>query len=79
MVRSGLMENVNDGIRSANVRAIFPDGSAEVMPTAVAVRRAQAMGLDLVLVAPTAIPPVAKAIDSGQWLHENKEKYPGDN
>ena len=51
-----------------------PDGSVEVMPTAVAVRRAQAMGLDLVLVAPTAIPPVAKAIDHGQWLQENKKK-----
>lgn len=68
------MENVNDGIRAAEVRAIFPDGSIEVMPTAVAVRRAQAMGLDLVLVAPTAIPPVAKAIDHGQWLQENKKK-----
>ena len=73
------MENVNDGIRSAKVRAIFPDGSAEVMPTAVAVRRAQAMGLDLVLVAPTAIPPVAKAIDYRQWLLENKKKHPADN
>jgi len=73
------MENVNDGIRSAKVRAVFPDGSAEVMPTTVAVRKAQAMGLDLVLVAPTAMPPVAKAIDYRRWLHENREKYPGDN
>jgi translation initiation factor IF-3 len=73
------MENVNDGIRFANVRAIFPDGSAEVMPTAVAVRRAQAMGLDLVLIAPTAMPPVAKAIDYRQWLHENGEEHLGDN
>jgi translation initiation factor IF-3 len=68
------MENVNDGIRAAIVRAVFPDGSVEVMPTAVAVRRAQAMGLDLVLIAPTAIPPVAKAIDHGQSLQENKKK-----
>jgi translation initiation factor IF-3 len=73
------MENVNDGIRIAKVRAIFPDGSAEVMPTAVAVHRAQAMGLDLVLIAPTAMPPVAKAIDYRQWLHENGEKHLGDN
>ena len=65
------MENVNDGIRSAEVRAVFPDGSVEVMPTAVAVRKAQAMGLDLVLIAPTAIPPVAKAINYEQWLREN--------
>ena len=73
VVRSGLVENVNDGIRAAEVRAVFPDGTVEVMPTAVAVRKAQAMGLDLVLIAPGAIPPVAKAIDYGQWLHEKKK------
>ncbi|HEY1207375.1 MAG: hypothetical protein ABSH46_15905 [Bryobacteraceae bacterium] len=67
------MENVNEGIRAAEVRAIFPDGTVEVMPTAVAVRRARAMGLDLVLVAPTAIPPVAKAVDYGLWLDEKNK------
>jgi hypothetical protein len=56
------MDNVNDGIMVPNVRVVFPDGSIEVMPTATAVRKAQAMGLDLVLVAPTAMPPVAKAV-----------------
>lgn len=69
------MENVNDGIRSAEVRAVFPDGTVEVLPTVVAVRRARAMGLDLVLVAPTAIPPVAKAVDYGQWLSENDKNH----
>ena len=62
-----------------NVRAVFPDGTAEVMPTAVAVRKAQAMGLDLVLVAPNAIPPVAKAMDYGQWLQENERKHGDEN
>ena len=55
-----MMENANEVIRSAEVRAVFPDGSVEVMPTAVAVRKAKAMGLDLILIAPSAIPPVAK-------------------
>ena len=64
------MENVNEGIRAAEVRAVFPDGTVEVMPTAVAVRKARLMGLDLVLVAPTAIPPVAKAMDYALWLDE---------
>ena len=66
------MRYVNRGIRAVKVRAIFPDGSAEVMPTAVAIRRAVAMGLDLVLIAPAAIPPVAKAMDYWQWLKETK-------
>ncbi len=44
------------------------------MPTSVAVRRAQELGLDLILIAPTAEPPVAKAMDYGQWQYENKKK-----
>ena len=58
------MENVNEGIRAAEVRAVFPDGTVEVM------RKARLMGLDVVLVAPTAIPPVAKAMDYALWLDE---------
>ena len=71
------MENVNDGIPCPEVRAVFPDGSTDVMPTAVAVRRAPAMGLDLVLIAPTAVPPAAKAIDYAQWMHEKRKKHRG--
>ncbi len=56
------------------VRAVFPDGTVEIMPTPAAVRKAQDMGLDLILVSPTADPPVAKAMDYGQWQYENKKK-----
>jgi translation initiation factor IF-3 len=72
------MDNVNDGITVPNVRAVFPDGSIEFMPTAIAVRKAQAMGLDLILIAPTAMPPVAKAMNYEQWLRENKRKQRDD-
>jgi translation initiation factor IF-3 len=44
------------------------------MPTAAALRKAQDMGLDLVLIAPTAVPPVAKAIDYGHYQYEQKKK-----
>src|SRR6185369_7804345 len=67
-------ENVNESIRVREVRAVFPDGTAEVMPTAQALRKAQEMGLDLVLVSPTAVPPVAKAIDYGHYQYEQKKK-----
>jgi translation initiation factor IF-3 len=56
------------------VRAIFPDGTVEVMPTPAALRRAQELGLDLIVVSPTAEPPVAKAMDFGQWQYEQKKK-----
>ncbi len=44
------------------------------MPTPAAVRKAQDLGLDLILIAPTAEPPVAKAMDYGQWQYEQKKK-----
>src|ERR1700743_1856668 len=72
--RPRIRENVNEAIRVREVRAVFPDGSVEVMPTPAAVRKAQEMGLDLILIAPTAEPPVAKAMDYGQWQYENKKK-----
>ena len=72
--RPRIRENVNEAIRAREVRAVFPDGSVEIMPTQAAIRRAQELGLDLILVAPTAEPPVAKAMDYGQWQYENKKK-----
>jgi translation initiation factor IF-3 len=65
---------VNESIRAREVRAVFPDGTAEVMPTSTALRRAQELGLDLVLVSPTAVPPVAKAVDFGHFQYEQKKK-----
>src|SRR5271157_1535591 len=72
--RQNRRENVNESIRAREVRAVFPDGTNEVMPTATALRKAQEMGLDLVLVAPTAVPPVAKAVDFGHYQYEQKKK-----
>jgi translation initiation factor IF-3 len=72
--RPKIRENVNEAIRAREVRAVFPDGSVEVMPTPAAVRKAQDMGLDLIVVSPTAEPPVAKAMDYGQWQYEQKKR-----
>lgn len=72
--RPKIRENVNEAIRAREVRAVFPDGSVEVMPTPAAVRKAKDLGLDLIVIAPTAEPPVAKAMDYGQWQYEQKKK-----
>src|ERR1700723_3669105 len=72
--KSSRRENVNESIRAREVRAVFPDGTAEVLPTAIALRKAQDLGLDLVVVSPTAVPPVAKAIDYGHYQYELKKK-----
>lgn len=65
---------MNESIRAREVRAVFPDGTAEIMPTSAALRKAQEMGLDLVIVSPTAVPPVAKAVDYGHYQYEQKKK-----
>jgi translation initiation factor IF-3 len=72
--RPRIRENVNEAIRAREVRAVFPDGTVAIMPTQDAIRRAQELGLDLICIAPTAEPPVAKAMDYGQWQYENKKK-----
>src|SRR4249920_32012 len=72
--RQNRRENVNESIRVREVRAVFPDGTSEIMPTAQALRKAQDLGLDLVLVSPTAVPPVAKAVDFGHYQYELKKK-----
>lgn len=72
--RVRIRENVNEAIRAPEVRAVFPDGTVAVLPTMDAVRRAKDLGLDLIVVSPTAVPPVAKAMDYGQWQYENKKK-----
>jgi translation initiation factor IF-3 len=72
--RVKIRENVNETIRAREVRAVFPDGSVEIMPTPAAVRKAKDLGLDLIVIAPTAEPPVAKAMDYGQWQYEQKKR-----
>src|SRR5690242_17363924 len=72
--RQNRRENVNESIRAREVRAVFPDGTAEIMTTQAALRKAQDMGLDLVIVSPTAVPPVAKAVDFGHYQYEQKKK-----
>jgi translation initiation factor IF-3 len=53
---------------------VFPDGQTEVLPTPVAIRRAKEMNLDLVLVSPTAEPPVAKIMDYGEYAYQQKKR-----
>ena len=39
-----------------------------------AIRKAKALGLDLVLVSPTAHPPVCKVMDYGEYTYQEKKK-----
>ena len=44
------------------------------MPTPVGIQKAKALGLDLVLVSPSAEPPVCKVIDYGEYTYQEKKK-----
>jgi translation initiation factor IF-3 len=56
------------------VLLIAEDGSKRVLPAVEALREAQEQGLDLVEVAPTANPPVARILDYGKFKYEQAKK-----
>ncbi|HET6380919.1 MAG TPA: translation initiation factor IF-3 [candidate division Zixibacteria bacterium] len=66
---------VNEMIRIREVRVIDEDGQQlGVMPTFRALALAQEKGLDLVEVAPNAVPPVTRILDYGQYKYELQKR-----
>ncbi|MFO7282231.1 translation initiation factor IF-3 [Thermobifida fusca] len=66
---------MNDRIRVPEVRLVGPNGEqVGIVPVADALRLAQEADLDLVEVAPTARPPVAKLMDYGKFKYESAVK-----
>ena len=66
---------MNRMIRIPQVRVIADDGEQlGVMQTRDALARAEADGLDLVEVAPTASPPVCRLMDYGRFRYEQQKK-----
>ena len=62
-------------IRIREVRVIDDEGQQlGVMPTARAFALAQEKGLDLVEVAPTAVPPVCRILDYGQYKYDLQKR-----
>ena len=66
---------VNERIRVPQVRVIGDDGSQiGVLPVRDALVMAQARGLDLVEVSPTARPPVCRIMDYGKFKYEQNRR-----
>ena len=66
---------INENIRAKEVRLIGPDGEqVGIMPTRQALEFAYDHGVDLVLIAPTAEPPVCRAIDYGKFRFEREKR-----
>lgn len=66
---------MNDDIRDPEVRCVVDGGEAlGIVPTDVAMDKANELGLDLVLISPTAKPPVAKIMDYGKFKYQEEKK-----
>ena len=65
----------NESIREKEVRVIAADGSQlGVISTQEAQRIADEKELDLVMISPTANPPVCKIMDLGKYIYEQSKK-----
>ncbi|MBU1037487.1 MAG: translation initiation factor IF-3 [Candidatus Omnitrophica bacterium] len=65
----------NNRIRAREVRLVGADGEPlGVMATPDAVKCAEEAGLDLVEVAPTAVPPVCRIIDYSKYKYEQEKR-----
>jgi translation initiation factor IF-3 len=66
---------INEQIRVREVRLIRDEGEQQgIMSTQEALGIAREQGLDLVEVAPQAVPPVVKILDYGKFKFENEKK-----
>ncbi len=66
---------VNHKIRAREVRVIDSDGKQlGVIPTSQALNAAQQQGMDLVEIAPNAVPPVCKIVEYGKYKYEQEKK-----
>ncbi|WP_377888219.1 translation initiation factor IF-3 [Alkalihalobacillus sp. R86527] len=67
--------NVNEGIRAREVRLVGADGNQiGVKSKNEALDMARNANLDLVMVAPTAKPPVCRIMDYGKFRYEQQKK-----
>jgi translation initiation factor IF-3 len=65
---------INERIRAQKLMVISEGKSLGVMSRDDALKLAMEKGLDLVLIAPTSEPPVAKILDYNKFLYEERKK-----
>ena len=66
---------INHQIKAPELRVVTAEGeNLGVMPTDKALAEAKMRGFDLIEISPTAVPPVAKIMDYGKYLYDEKKK-----
>ncbi|MBO5439069.1 MAG: translation initiation factor IF-3 [Clostridia bacterium] len=67
--------SINEEIKVKEVRVVADNGEQlGVMPTNAALEKAYSEGLDLVLIAPGATPPVCRIMDYGKYRYERDKR-----
>ncbi len=72
---------MNEAIRANELRVLGENNeNFGIMKTGEAIKKAKSLGVDLILIAENAVPPVAKIIDYGKFAYlENKKDNKKDN
>lgn len=71
-----LKERINNQIRAAELRVISSTGeNLGVFPTKEALEMAHQENLDLIEIAPLAVPPIAKIMEFGKYQYEQAKKF----
>ncbi|MEK7606562.1 MAG: translation initiation factor IF-3 [Patescibacteria group bacterium] len=66
---------INEAIRAKELRVIGSEAeNYGVMSREEALSKAREIGLDLIEISPTAVPPVAKIMEYGKYLYQEKKK-----
>lgn len=65
--------NLNEGIRQKEIRLVGEEES-KIVSTRDALELAREKDLDLVMISPTATPPVCKIMDYNKFLYEQSKK-----
>ena len=72
---SNIRIRINHFIKAPELRVVTEDGeNLGVISVEQALREAQARGLDLIEISPSAVPPVAKIMDYGKFQYTEKRK-----
>lgn len=64
---------INEGIREREIRLLGGEGS-QIIKTVEALHMAREQDLDLVMISPTANPPVCRIMDLNKFLYEQSRK-----
>jgi translation initiation factor IF-3 len=66
---------INHQIKAPELRVITVEGeNLGVISLVTALAEAQKRGMDLIEISPTAVPPVAKIMDYGKYVYDEKKK-----